>query len=285
MPPARPSTWPSVSRAMSRSAATCPVRNTAQPSSRKRRAAASPMPLVPPLTSTPRPAKPRISCRPAGRRSRASGLRRACFGRYAPPRARVIVASAFRAEEVMALLRLLVVGAGVLVVVLALVLVAAVLVRRALRRAGRRLGSLGGLRWRLLELRSNVQPPGPRRDAARLRCRLDAELRATADMLQRAPQGLIFRADATALLGELSTAAAELDAELAAIERFLDSQQQQVALATISGQVDELIETTYTARQTILRTAAEDRIRHLSALREHVAVQATALDNYQQHRR
>lgn len=185
----------------------------------------------------------------------------------------------------MALLRLLLFGVGVLVVLFVLVLVAAVLVRRTVRRAGRRIGSLGAWRWRLLELRSSVQPPGPRRDAARLRCQLDAELRATADMLQRAPQGLIFRADATALLGELGSAAAELDAELAAIERFLDSRQQQAALATISGQVDELIETTYTARQTILRTAAEDRIRQLSALREHVAVQATALDNYQRHRR
>lgn len=178
-------------------------------------------------------------------------------------------------------LRLVFIGAGVVVALLVLALVATLLVRRAVRRAGRRMGSW---LWRLFELRANVLPPGPRRDAARLRCRLDSELRATTDMLRRAPQGLIFRADATALLGDLNAAARELDGELAAIERFLDPAQQRAALAAIAGQVDQVIATTYAARQTILRTAAEDRIRHLAALRDNVDVQAAALDHYQRER-
>jgi hypothetical protein len=182
---------------------------------------------------------------------------------------------------VVAVLRLVLIGAGIVVALLVLVVVAALLVRRTVRRAGRRMGSWV---WRLVELRANVLAPGPRRDAARLRCRLDAELRATTDMLRRAPQGLIFRADATALLRDLNAAATELDGELAAIERFLDTTQQRAALATIAGQVEELIATTYAARQTILRTAAEDRIRHLTALRDNVDVQAAALDHYQRGR-
>lgn len=179
----------------------------------------------------------------------------------------------------MALLRVVLIGAGIVIV---LFLVAAVLVGRAVSRASRR---IAGGRWRLLELRSNFLPPGPRRNAVLLRRRLDVELRATRDMLQHAPQGLVFRADAVALLNELAGTARQLDAELAAIERFLDPAQQQAALATISGQVEQLIETTYTARQTILRTAAEDRTRQLAALRDSVATQATALDNYQRQRR
>jgi hypothetical protein len=136
----------------------------------------------------------------------------------------------------------------------------------------------------MLELRSNMLPPGPRREAARLRYRLDAELRATTDMLHLAPRGLMFRADATALLRELEATATGLDSELAAIERFLDPAQQRAALATISAQVNQLIETTYAARQTILRTAAEDRIRQLSALRTNVDAQARAFDRYQRDR-
>lgn len=170
----------------------------------------------------------------------------------------------------------------VAVVLIVLLLVAAVLLARLVRHAGQH---LGGLRWRLLELRPNLLPPGPRRTAARLRWRLNAELRATQDMLQHAPQGLIFRADAAALLGELAATAKELDAELAAIDRFVDPAQQKKALATVSGQVDQLIETTYSARHTILRTAAEDRVRQLDSLRESVASQAAALDNYQRQRR
>jgi hypothetical protein len=144
---------------------------------------------------------------------------------------------------------------------------------------------IGGWRARVLEARSRFLPPGPRRSAARLRCRLHAELRATRDMLESAPQGLIFRADAAVLLKELAATAAAMDTELAAVERFLDPEQQRTALATVTPQVEELIGTTYTARQTILRTAAEDRARQLSALRADVAAQAAALDTYRRNGR
>jgi hypothetical protein len=146
-----------------------------------------------------------------------------------------------------------------------------------LRRIGRR---IGGWRLRFLEARSRFLPPGPRRDAARLRCRLHAELRATRDMLAAAPQGLIFRADATAVLGELAATATAIDAELVAIERFIDPGQQRTALETVTPQVRQLIDTTYSARQTILRTAVEDRARQMAELRANVAAQAQSLENY-----
>jgi hypothetical protein len=154
------------------------------------------------------------------------------------------------------------------------------LARRAVRRARRR---VSGWQYRLFEVRSRVLPPGPRRDAARLRSRLRGELHATQDMLGQAPQGLIFRADASAVLAELAGAAAELDAELAAIERFLNPAQQQKALTAVAAQVEQLIETTYTARHTILRTAVQDRARRLSALHDTVVTQAAAADKYQRH--
>jgi hypothetical protein len=161
-----------------------------------------------------------------------------------------------------------------------LLAIAALLLRRAVRRARRR---VCGWQWRLVELRTYLLPPGPRRDTARLRGRLHAELHASGDMLRHAPQGLIFRADASAVLAELASTAAELDSELAAIERFRDPAQQQKALATVTAQVEQLIETTYTARHTILRTAVQDRARPLAALRDKVAAQAAAADNYQHH--
>lgn len=133
---------------------------------------------------------------------------------------------------------------------------------------------------RAAEVRTRFLPPGPRRDAAVLRRTLDAELRATRDMLETAPEGLVFRADAAAMLHELAVTAAALDGELAGIERFLDPVQQRAALTSIAPQVEQVIETTYTARHTILRTAAEDRDRQLAALRATVAQQAAALDTY-----
>lgn len=176
-------------------------------------------------------------------------------------------------------MRLLAVGLAVLVVLL---VIGFLVLRWAIRRAGRR---IGGWRWRFVEVRTRFQPPGPGRDAGRLRCRLIAELRATRDMLQTAPQGLIFRADATALIQELSSTAIAIDAELAAIERFIDPAQQRKALVVVRPQAEQLIETTYTARQTLLRTAADDRERQLSALRANVATQAAALDTYQRNGR
>jgi hypothetical protein len=91
---------------------------------------------------------------------------------------------------------------------------------------------------------------------------------------------LIFRADARVVLQELTTTAVAVEAELAAITGFRDVKQQQSALATIRPQAEQLIATTYTARQTILRTAAEDRARRIAGLQADVARQAAALDVY-----
>ena len=166
---------------------------------------------------------------------------------------------------------------GAVVVMIVLMVLVALALRWSVRRARRR---VSGWRSRVLEARTSLLSPGPRRDAAKLRGRLQAELRATRDMLQNAPQGLIFRADATAVLGEVTATAAELDAELAAIERFLDPVQQQAALSTVTAQVEQLIAATYTARHTILRTAVQDRTRQLARLSDEIAVQASAADTY-----
>jgi hypothetical protein len=174
---------------------------------------------------------------------------------------------------------LVLIAAGVAFVVLA---VSAVVVWRLMRRAARR---MGGWQTRLIGLRAQFLSPGPRRDASRLRSRLHVEMRATSELLQAAPQGLIFRANAAGVLQELADAAVALDRELVAIERFLDARQQHAALATIAPQVEQLIQTTYTARQTVLRTAVEDRERQLAALRDTVESQAAALDTYRKNGR
>lgn len=172
----------------------------------------------------------------------------------------------------------------VLAAVVALILTGAVVsVIVVARRAVRRLRY--GVAGRLVLVRSRFLPPGPRREAAALRIRLDAELRATRDMLEAAPDGVIFRADAAAVLTELAATATALDTELAAIERFLDPVQQRSALQTVTPQVVRVIDTTYTARQTILQTAVEDRNRRLESLQADVATQAAALDTYRRNGR
>jgi hypothetical protein len=153
--------------------------------------------------------------------------------------------------------------------------VAFLLARHWLRRLRRR---AAGWKAQLLDARTQLLPPGPRREAALLRATLQAEIGSTREMLESAR--LVFRADATAVLAELTTAAAALDAELQAIGRFRDAHQQRVALVTVHPQVTQLIETSYSVRQTLLRTAAGDRNRQLAALRESAAFQAAALDAY-----
>lgn len=160
-----------------------------------------------------------------------------------------------------------------------LCIVVAVAARRRLRRLRRRVADMRG---RIFELRARVLPPGPRRDAELLRHRLQSEMRSTREMLESAPDGLIFRADATVVLQELTTTAVAVDRELAAVTRFLDVAEQRSALAALRPQAEQLIATTYTARQTILRTAAEDRARRIAALQADVARQAAALDVYKQ---
>jgi hypothetical protein len=149
------------------------------------------------------------------------------------------------------------------------------LVRRAIAHGKRR----------ALEFRSNLLPPGPRRDAAVLRQQLAAELRSTQQTLAGVPNGRIFQADAARVLAEAAGYAAQLDHELGMIETFPDRGQQHAALERIRPQVSTLIEAIYSARHTMLQTAAADRERGLSSLRDTVAHEATSLRNYEQSKR
>ena len=124
--------------------------------------------------------------------------------------------------------------------------------------------------------------PGPRRDAIMLRRRLARELLYTQTMLAAAPDGLIFRADAEAVLRELTEMAAGLDTDLRAIECFADARQQRAGLAVVTPQVQQLIDTSYSARQIIVRTSAEDRSRRLTRVCSHVAQQEEAAALYRQ---
>ena len=171
-------------------------------------------------------------------------------------------------------MRLLIV-VGIIVVILLWVLW--IVLARALRRLQTLRDDVQG---RVIEARVRFLPPGPRRDAALLRRRLQAEVRATRDLLGSVPDGLIFRADAAAVLDELATTAGALDRDLAAVERFLEPAEQRSALATLRPQAEQVIATTYSARQIVLRTAAEDRTRRLNTLQDDVARQAAALEFY-----
>lgn len=138
---------------------------------------------------------------------------------------------------------------------------------------------------RVRAVRSQFLPPGPRRDARTLRCRLQDEIRCTREMLTGAPGGLVFRADAREVLAELGAAGAAIDAELRAVEGFADSRQQRAALEVLAPQAEQLITTSYTARQTLLRTSVEDRDRQLARLSDYVAQQAAAAELYRNGKR
>ncbi len=124
--------------------------------------------------------------------------------------------------------------------------------------------------------------PGPGRDVARLRRDLREEVQAADVMLSRAKDGRLFIADARALMDELKTNAAAVDADLASIQGYADPTQQRSALDALRPQVARLIQTSYLARQTMLRTEIADRERHLTDLSEHVERQAAALKIYRQ---
>lgn len=164
-------------------------------------------------------------------------------------------------------------------VVLALILLAAGFIAFRLRR------TIRAWQARVRAVRSQFLPPGPRRDARTLRCRLQDEIQCTREMLSRAPEGLVFRADAREVLAELGAAGAAIDAELRAVEGFADSRQQRAALEVLAPQAEQLIRTSYTARQTLLRTSVEDRDRQLARLSDYVAQQAAAAELYRNGKR
>jgi len=155
---------------------------------------------------------------------------------------------------------------------------AALLAWRVVRRV-RRFVAQG--RRQAAEIRTRLLPPGPRRDAAMLRRRLADEVRSTHQVLTIAPGGRIFLADPVLVLADITTLAAALDEALASVQTFPDPAQQLGALAPIAPQVRLLIDTCYSARQTMLRSAALDRDRTLNSLSASVARQSAALATYE----
>jgi hypothetical protein len=164
----------------------------------------------------------------------------------------------------------------VLLVLLVLALTATLIVWRVYRRVR------GWRGWHrgAAAIHSRALMPGPGRDIARLRRDLRTEVEAADLMLSRAKDGRLFVADARALMDELKINAAAVDADLASIQDYADVTQQRRAVDALGPQVAKLIQTSYLARQTMLRTAVADRERHLTDLSEHVERQAAALEIY-----
>ena len=166
----------------------------------------------------------------------------------------------------------------VLLMMLVFLLTAMLLLWRVYRRVRRWRGwHRGGAALQPRALR-----PGPGRDVARLRRDLGQEVEAADVMLSRAKDGRLFIADARALLDELKTNAAAVDADLASVQDYADMAQQRSALDELRPQVARLIQTSYLARQTMLRTEIADRERRLTDLHEHVERQAAAFTIYRQ---
>jgi hypothetical protein len=164
----------------------------------------------------------------------------------------------------------------VLLMMLVFLLTAMLLLWRVYRRVRRWRGwHRGGAALQPRALR-----PGPGRDVARLRRELGQEVEAADVMLSRAKDGRLFIADARALLDELKTNAAAVDADLASVQDYADMAQQRSALDELRPQVARLIQTSYLARQTMLHTEIADRERRLTDLHEHVERQAAALEIY-----
>jgi hypothetical protein len=164
----------------------------------------------------------------------------------------------------------------VLLMMLVFLLTAMLLLWRVYRRVRRWRGwHRGGAALQPRALR-----PGPGRDVARLRRDLGQEVEAADVMLSRAKDGRLFIADARALLDELKTNAAAVDADLASVQDYADMAQQRSALDELRPQVARLIQTSYLARQTMLHTEIADRERRLTDLHEHVERQAAALEIY-----
>lgn len=157
------------------------------------------------------------------------------------------------------------------------VAVGALVTWRLVRRARR---GLDYMRRRSAEARIRFLPPGPRRDAAVLRLDLAAEIRAARELFAT-KSGRIFRADAGVVLADLTAAAADLDDALRIIDTLPDRAQQRAALTSVLPQVRQLIDTSSSARRTMMRTAELDRERKLQSLSTSIAHQADALATYE----
>lgn len=176
----------------------------------------------------------------------------------------------------------------VLVVGLVVAGLAGLLVWRVVRRvkavAGYSRRQIVQARGRIDEARARTLAPGPRRDAALLRQQLNAEVRAARQQLAAPDAGPVFQADARAVLAGIGTAAARLDEALRQVDTLPDRIQQRTALADLAPQVGRLVDTSRSARETMLRTARLDRERDLEALHDAVAREADALHTYERTR-
>ncbi|WP_375492593.1 hypothetical protein [uncultured Jatrophihabitans sp.] len=169
-----------------------------------------------------------------------------------------------------------------LIVVLVIVVLGAAIVV-ALRRTDRKSrDAVDRVRVQAQVRQTRSMALGTKRDIALLRQRLDAQLRAARAVLQPAG-GQVFRADAPAVLAEVSASARELDAALAAIGE-LDEEQQRAALPPVQAQVEQLIATTDTACRTALDTRAQTRSGQLEALSQDVHFEAASLEEYERER-
>lgn len=167
----------------------------------------------------------------------------------------------------------------VVLLIVALCVTGAVVAWRVTRRTR---DAVDRVRIRAQIAQTKLMPSGPRRDAALLRQRLDAQVRAARAVLG-APDGQIFRADAPSVLAEITASAGELDTSLAGIEKMTDAQQRE-ALPVITPQVEQLIATTDTACRTLLRTRAETRSGQLDALSSGIDFEAASLETYERER-
>ena len=169
--------------------------------------------------------------------------------------------------------------AVVAVLLIAVCIAGGVGARRVTRRTR---DTVDRVRIRAQLAQTRLAPDGPRRDAALLRQRLEAQVRAARAVLG-APDGQVFRADAPTVLAEIVASAVELDTSLAGIDEMTEVQQRD-ALPVITPQVEQLITTADTACRTLLRTRAKTRSGQLDTLSSSIDFEAASLQTYERDR-
>jgi hypothetical protein len=148
------------------------------------------------------------------------------------------------------------------------------------RRAYRRLSEFGsGMTERTATWARTVGDPSAAQ-VSRLRRRLYGEVRAVEAALAQGGDGRVFVADGQMMLARLQQSAADLDTELRAVADYLEPERRAAAVAVLRPQVEQLIDATYSARQTILETAAQDRTQRLDSLSADIQREADALARY-----
>ena len=171
-----------------------------------------------------------------------------------------------------------------LIVVLALLFLALCVAGgvAALRVTRKNRDAVDRVRIRAQLAQTKLMPDGPRRDAALLRQRLDAQVRAARAVLG-APDGQVFRADSQTVLAEITASARELDTSLAGVDVMTEA-QQRAALPEIAPQVEQLITAADKACRTSLRTRAKTRSGQLDTLSGDIDFEAASLATYERDR-